>query len=32
MGILKLTDLIRSDAPTSVKNKEIGDYSGKISV
>lgn len=32
MGILKLADLIRFDAPASVKSKEIGDYSGKISV
>ncbi|XP_051553148.1 probable flap endonuclease 1 homolog isoform X2 [Myxocyprinus asiaticus] len=30
MGIAKLAKLIRSDAPTSVRNKEIGDYSGKI--
>ncbi|XP_051556195.1 probable flap endonuclease 1 homolog isoform X2 [Myxocyprinus asiaticus] len=30
MGISKLAHLIRFDAPTSVRNKEIGDYSGEI--
>ncbi|KAA0719064.1 putative flap endonuclease 1 -like protein [Triplophysa tibetana] len=30
MGIVKLADLIRFNAPASVKSKEIGDYSGKI--
>ncbi|XP_051990882.1 probable flap endonuclease 1 homolog [Xyrauchen texanus] len=30
MGISKLAHLIRFDAPTSVRNKEIGDYTGKI--
>ncbi|KAI5608935.1 putative flap endonuclease 1-like [Silurus asotus] len=30
MGITKLSDLIRGDAPASISHKEIGDYSGKI--
>ncbi|XP_065132142.1 probable flap endonuclease 1 homolog [Paramisgurnus dabryanus] len=30
MGITKLADLIRFDAPTSIRSKEISDYSGKI--
>ncbi|XP_043112047.1 probable flap endonuclease 1 homolog [Puntigrus tetrazona] len=30
MGITKLASLIRFDAPESMRNKEIGDYSGKI--
>ncbi|XP_036412195.1 probable flap endonuclease 1 homolog [Colossoma macropomum] len=30
MGITKLADLIRGDAPGSVSYKEIGDYSGKV--
>ncbi|KAG7320048.1 hypothetical protein KOW79_017191 [Hemibagrus wyckioides] len=30
MGITKLSDLIRTDAPGSITYKEIGDYSGKI--
>lgn len=30
MGITKLAHLIHFDAPESMRNKEIGDYSGKI--
>lgn len=30
MGITKLAHLIHFDAPASMRNKEIGDYSGKI--
>ncbi|XP_037387068.1 probable flap endonuclease 1 homolog isoform X2 [Pygocentrus nattereri] len=30
MGITKLTDLIRGDAPGSVSYREIGHYSGKV--
>ncbi|XP_034153621.2 probable flap endonuclease 1 homolog [Pangasianodon hypophthalmus] len=30
MGITKLADLIRGDAPGSITYKEIGDYTGKI--
>ncbi|XP_060722972.1 probable flap endonuclease 1 homolog isoform X1 [Tachysurus vachellii] len=30
MGITKLSDLIRADAPDSISYKEIGDYNGKI--
>lgn len=29
MGIAKLADLIRGDAPGSITYKEIGDYTGK---
>lgn len=29
MGITKLADLIRSDAPDAISHKEIQDYSGK---
>lgn len=32
MGITKLANLIHFDAPVSMRNKEIGDYSGKINV
>ncbi|XP_049332719.1 probable flap endonuclease 1 homolog isoform X1 [Astyanax mexicanus] len=30
MGITKLADLIRSEAPGSISHKEIGDYTGKV--
>ncbi|XP_040912078.1 probable flap endonuclease 1 homolog isoform X2 [Toxotes jaculatrix] len=30
MGILKLADLIRSDAPDAISYKDISDYTGKI--
>ncbi|XP_026885788.2 probable flap endonuclease 1 homolog isoform X2 [Electrophorus electricus] len=30
MGITKLADLIRGDAPNSISYKEIGDYTGKV--
>ncbi|KAM9439268.1 putative flap endonuclease 1 homolog [Clarias gariepinus] len=30
MGIMKLADLIRADAPESITHKQLGDYSGKI--
>lgn len=30
MGITKLADLIRSDAPDAISYKEIGDYSGNV--
>jgi len=30
MGITKLAHLIHFDAPVSMRNNEIGDYSGKI--
>lgn len=30
MGITKLADLIRSDAPGAISHKEISDYSGKV--
>ncbi|XP_066508587.1 probable flap endonuclease 1 homolog [Hoplias malabaricus] len=30
MGIIKLADLIRTEAPGAVSRKEIGDYSGKV--
>ncbi|XP_026231297.1 probable flap endonuclease 1 homolog [Anabas testudineus] len=30
MGIKKLADLIRSDAPDAISQKEISDYSGKV--
>ncbi|XP_067331878.1 probable flap endonuclease 1 homolog isoform X2 [Channa argus] len=30
MGIKKLADLVRSDAPDAISHKEISDYSGKI--
>uniref|UniRef100_A0A3Q3ER86 Zgc:110269 n=1 Tax=Labrus bergylta TaxID=56723 RepID=A0A3Q3ER86_9LABR len=30
MGITKLVDLIRSDAPGSVSHKDISDYTGKV--
>jgi len=30
MGITKLAHLIHFDAPLSMRNNEIGDYSGKI--
>lgn len=29
MGITKLADLIRSDAPDSISYKDISDYTGK---
>ena len=29
MGILKLADLIRSEAPDAITHKDIGDYTGK---
>ncbi|XP_028833503.1 probable flap endonuclease 1 homolog isoform X2 [Denticeps clupeoides] len=30
MGITKLTDLIRIDAPSAISHKVIGDYTGKV--
>lgn len=30
MGIKKLADLIRSDAPDAISHKEISDYSGNV--
>lgn len=31
MGITKLADLIRSNAPAAISYKEIGDYAGTFS-
>lgn len=30
MGITKLADLIRSDAPDAISHKDISDYTGNI--
>lgn len=30
MGITKLADLIRSDAPDAISHKDISDYAGEV--